>query len=322
MFRDWIGWRKLSLVAALFACLAAAYGCGGSQGGSQAGGNSEGDTRVAVVTPYMANATTKLAIDLFEEKAEAKGWQVNVTDTAGDFNKLNGAIEDAVTQKVDAVVLGMGDPTQMKNGLATAQEASVPVFGIDAGVAPGVAANVTSDNAFLGRTSAEDLVKRIGEKGSVVMFTHDPQPSVNERAKAATAVFAEHPDIEVIEKKHVEVPGPVDSARSSMQDLLTSYPDEGSVGGVWAAWDEPAMGATQAIDAAGRSGEIAVVGVDGTDFAKAQIKQGGPFKSTVEQDWNGITAKTVELVEGQLNGQAPDKDVYTLPGELITAEGA
>uniref|UniRef100_A0A7C3A847 Sugar ABC transporter substrate-binding protein n=2 Tax=Thermorudis TaxID=1649508 RepID=A0A7C3A847_9BACT len=299
-------------------------GCG--QGGQDAGSAqstpSSGETkRIAVVTPYMANATTKLVIDLFVQEAEAKGWEVSVTDTAGDFNKLVSAIQDAVAQRADAIVLGMGDPGQMTKGLEEAQKANIPVFGIDAGVAPGVLANVTSDNTALGTMSAEDLVERIGGKGNVIMFTHDPHPGVNARARAAEAVFAKYPEIKVIEKKHINVPGPVDNARKITQDLLTAYPQQGSIAGIWAAWDEPALGATQALEAAGRT-EVVVVGVDGTDFAKAEIDKGGPFKSTVEQDWPGIAKKTAELIEAYFRGQRPDQQVYTLPGKLITAEAS
>ena len=81
----------------------------------------------------MANATTKFAIDKFQEYGKAKGWNVTVTDTNADFNQLVSRIEDAVTQKVDAIVLGMGDPAQMTKGLDAAQGANIPVFGSDAG---------------------------------------------------------------------------------------------------------------------------------------------------------------------------------------------
>ena len=275
--------------------------------------------RIAVVTPYMANETTRYVIKLFERYAHEKGWEVSTTDTAGDLNKLVGAIEDAVARKVDAIVLGMGDPTQMTKGLKAAKEAGIPVFGIDAGVHPLVLANVTSDNTNLGTVSAENLLKYIGESGNVVMFTHDPHPGVRERARAAAAVFEKYPGIKVIAKKHIEVPGPVESARKITEDLLVTYPEKGSIAGIWAAWDEPALGATQAILAAGRE-EIAVVGIDGTDFAKAEIKKGGPFKSTMAQDWDGIARKTVELIENYFQGEKPDKNLYSLPGKLITQE--
>jgi ribose transport system substrate-binding protein len=277
--------------------------------------------RIAVVTPYMANETTKYVIDRFKEDAEAKGWEVTVTDTAGDFNLLVSRIEDAVTQKVDAIVLGMGDPAQMTKGLESAQQANIPVFGLDAGVAPGVVVNVTSDNSDLGKATAEALIEAIGGKGAVIMFTHDPHPGVRERAAAAEAVFKANPDITIIEKKHIDVPGPLDNARKITEDLLTSYADIGSIAGIWAGWDEPAMGAVQAIEAAGRT-EIKVVGIDGTDFAREEIAKGGPFFASNAQDFDGMAAKLVELIEAYSNGQKPADQWYKIPGKLITEENA
>lgn len=275
--------------------------------------------QVAVVTPYMANATTREVIQLFERYGAEKGWKVTSTDTAGDFSRLVAAIENAVALKVDAIVLGMGDPAQMSKGLREAEAAGIPVFGIDAGLAPGVVANVTSDNEALGRMSAEDLARRLNYEGTVVMFTHDPHPGVLLRARAAEAEFAKYPGIEIIAKRHVNVPGPVDNARRVMQDLLAAHPRPGSIAGVWAAWDEPAIGAVQALTASRRT-EVAVVGVDGTDFAVAEMKKGGPFKSSVAQDWDAIARRTVELIDAAFRGEMPEEALHTLPGRLITQE--
>ena len=276
---------------------------------------------VAVVTPYLANATTKYVIDRFQAEGTAKGWNVTVTDTNADFNELVNRIDNAVTQGVDAIVLGMGDPAQMTKGLESAAAAGIPVFGLDAGVADNMALNITSDNGQLGKETAHQLAEAIGGKGNVVMFTHDPHPGVRARAEAAAAEFANYPDITVIEKKHIEVPGPVDFARTLTQDLLTANPDAGSIAGIWAGWDEPALGAVQAIEAAGRA-EILVVGIDGTDFAKAEIAKGGPFNASIAQDFDGMAAQLAGIIEEYLNGTQPDSNLVTIPGILITAENA
>ncbi|RIK49756.1 MAG: sugar ABC transporter substrate-binding protein [Chloroflexi bacterium] len=274
---------------------------------------------IAVVTPYMANATTKYVIDRFEEDATAAGWEVSVTDTNADFNVLVSRIEDAVTQNVDAIVLGMGDPAQMTKGLEAAQAAGIPVFGLDAGTGPGVVLNITSDNAQLGRETAHYLAEAIGGQGNVILFTHDPHPGVRARAEAAAAEFANYPDITVIEKRHIEVPGPVDFARSLTQDLLTAYPNDGDIAGIWAGWDEPALGAVQAIEAAGREG-IAVVGIDGTDFAKEEIKKGGSFKASIAQDFDAMAQELTGVIAAYFNGETPASDVMTIPGVLVTPE--
>jgi len=280
---------------------------------------AEATVTVAVVTPYMANATTKYAIEQFEKYGKEQGWNVTVTDTNADFNQLVSRIEDAVTQQVDAIVLGMGDPAQMTKGLESAQAAGIPVFGLDAGNGPGVVLNITSDNGQLGKETAHFLAEAIGGQGAVIMFTHDPHPGVRARAEAAAAEFANYPEITVIEKKHIEVPGPVDFARNATQDLLTAYPNDGDIAGIWAGWDEPALGATQAIDAAGRTG-IAVVGIDGTDFARAEIAKGGPFVASIAQDFDGMAQQLAAIIAASLNGEQPASETVQIPGVLVTGE--
>ena len=276
---------------------------------------ADGAKRIALVTPYMANATTAYAIKQFQLYAGQEGWQVTVSDTAGDFGLLVSRIEDAVTQKYDAIVLGMGDPVQMATGLKSAKAAGIPVFGLDAGMADGVLLNVTSDNTDLGMRSAQILAKAIGGKGKVVMFTHDPHPGVRARAAGAAAEFAKYPGITVIQKIHIGVPGPVDNARKITEDLLTANPAKGSVNGIWAGWDEPAYGAVQAINRADR-GEIKVVGIDGTDFAKAEIAKKGPFISTIQQDFDGMAKLLAGLVKDSFDGKSVEQKVYKIPGKV------
>src|SRR5690349_9491685 len=91
----------LCVLATLSACIAPPQA--GAPAASNAGGAAT--KTIAIVTPYMANATTKFAIDKFQEYGKAKGWNVTVTDTNADFNQLVSRIEDAVTQKADAIVL-------------------------------------------------------------------------------------------------------------------------------------------------------------------------------------------------------------------------
>lgn len=280
-----------------------------------AAGTSEtsSSTRVAVVTPYMANATTAYVIEQFKADAEQKGWKVSVSDTAGDFGLLVSRIEDAVAQGVDAIVLGMGDPVQMTKGLDAAKQANIPVFGLDAGLVDGVLLNITSDNADLGRQTAKVLAEAMGGKGNVVMYTHDPHPGVRARAVGAAEVFASYPGIEVIQKVHIEVPGPVDNARKVTEDLITA---KTPMQGIWAGWDEPAYGTTQALDASGVK-TVKVVGIDGTDFAKGEIAKKGPFLATIEQDFDTMAATLVGVIADYFAGTKPTSDLIQIPGNLI-----
>jgi ribose transport system substrate-binding protein len=294
---------SLPLVLTLSACSAATTPAG------------DDAVSVVVLTPYLSSAATKESIDELTAQGEKRGWTVSVVDTAGDMNKLNSAFQDAAAQQPDAIVLGSGDPTQISLGLKSADAAGIPVFAMDAAENPLIAANVTSDNTDLGEQSATALIELMGGTGSVVMMTHEPHPGVKARAAGARATFADA-GITVLEEKHVDNPGAVDSARTSMQDIISARGAE--VTGVWGGWDEPALGVTQALNAAGVTG-VPVVGVDGQDFALAEIKKNGPFKATVKQDWAAIAGQVVTLIADLVDNEtAPAQAQYELPGTLIT----
>jgi len=280
-----------------------------------AGGKEQASVKkIAVVTPYMANATTAYVINQVKSEAETRGWKVTVSDTAGDFGLLVSRIEDAVSQRFDAIVLGMGDPVQMTKGLDAVKKASIPVFGLDAGLAEGVLLNITSDNADLGRQTARVLAEAIGGKGNVILYTHDPHPGVRARAVGAQEVLESYPGIKIIQKIHIDVPGPIDNARKVTEDIMTA---KTKVAGIWAGWDEPAYGTTQALEATGNTA-VKVVGIDGTDFAKAEIGKGGPFVATIEQDFDTMAKKLAGLIADYFAGKKPDSDTYQVPGKLYT----
>ncbi|HRW04855.1 MAG TPA: hypothetical protein P5121_07160, partial [Caldilineaceae bacterium] len=55
-------------------------------------------SKIAVITPYLAQPGTQFYLEGFEAAAAEKGWEVNVIDTAGDVAAVISRIEDVVNQ--------------------------------------------------------------------------------------------------------------------------------------------------------------------------------------------------------------------------------
>ena len=119
-----------------------------------------------------------------------------------------------------------------------------------------------------------------------------PFPPVQIRGVVADAVFGNFPDIEVIDRITPDVQdGGIADSRAKMEAVLAANPDAGSIKAVWAAWDQPALGAMQAIQDAGRDGEgIVIVGMDANPQARDAIAAGGNFEASMAQDFEGIGA--------------------------------
>ena len=275
---------------------------------------------VAVVTPYLAQPGTQAYVEGFEAAAGERGWDVNVVDTAGDVAAAVSRIEDAVLGGADAIVINV-DPAQVGAGLLAAQDAGIPVVGMDAGSDPLVAANVTSNGYAMAAETAVYVADRIEGEGAVVMFVFDAFPPVQVRGAVADAVFANHPGIEVLDRVTPDVAdGGIADSRARMEAILAANPEPGSVRAVWAAWDQPALGALQAIEDAGRAGEgIVIVGMDANPQARDAIRAGGPFEASVAQDFEGIGRAAAETVERLLAGEAPRARTIYVPTRLVTA---
>jgi len=277
-------------------------------------------TDIAIVSPYYSDQpATKEVVDAFTADAEAAGFHVSMVDTRGDLAAVNSEMENALAQGADAVVLGMGDPLEFGAGLAATSAAHIPVFGLDAGAVDGITANITSDNQFLGETSAQTLVDAMGGEGRIAIINFDPFEPVRLRAEAARALF-EQEGIEVVEDIQGDPADSTGFAKTTVQDLLSKYA-EGELDGIWVAWDASALGAFQATQETGRT-EIPITSVDGQDFAVDEVAKGENWIATVRQDWPGIATTAVETIEACSAGEAPASQVITVPGELITAETA
>jgi ribose transport system substrate-binding protein len=163
-------------------------------------------------------------------------------------------------------------------------------------------------------------VDRINGAGRVVMFVFDPYPPVQKRGIVADAIFANYPDIEVIDRITPDVnDGGIADSRARMEAVLEANPEPGSISAVWAAWDQPALGALQAIEAAGRQDEgIVIVGIDANPQALDAIAAGGSFEASVAQDFTGIGSTVAEQVNTLLSGGEVTRSMIYVPTVLVT----
>ncbi|MCB1495858.1 MAG: substrate-binding domain-containing protein [Bauldia sp.] len=283
-------------------------------------GAAAAEPKVAVITPYLAQPGTQFYVEGFQAAAKDRGWDVNVIDTKGDVAAVISRIEDVANQKVDAIVINV-DPAQVAAGLQTAKDAGIPVFGMDAGSDPLLVTNVTSNGYAMAAETAVYVANRIGGEGNVVMFVFDAFPPVQVRGVIADAVFGNFPDIEVLDRVTPDVSdGGIADSRAKMEAILAANPDPGSIKAVWAAWDQPALGALQAIEAAGREGEgIVITGIDANPQAREAIAAGGNFEASVAQDFQGIGSATADAVARVLGGETIKQSVIYVPTKLITA---
>lgn len=256
---------------------------------------------VAILTPYLSSTTTKQMADILETNIKAKGWSSTTVDTKNDFAALASRMEDLVTSQVDAIVIISADPSQIADQILLADQAGIPVFGCDSGFIEGITVNATSDNYQMSELITNFLFENMNNAGNLVVLTHRPHPGIFKRNEKLDELLAQYPNIKLVTEQHVDVPNPIENARTVMENILLGNAADGAITAVWCAWDEAAIGAVQAINDAGRSG-IIVTGIDGNAQAKEYIDQGSALIGTIEQNFAGMAEIVVAELEQYFNG--------------------
>ena len=141
-------------------------------------------------------------------------------------------------------------------------------------------AHLAVDSQAAGVAISEKLLQAMGETGGIVALLGrlDTDPA-QKRFAGLEQVLARHPGVALLDQQTANWDRT--KAFPIMQTWLARYGDR--IRGVWAANDDMALGALEALRADGRAGKVPVVGVDGIPEAIAAIQR-GDMVATVSSD--------------------------------------
>lgn len=131
------------------------------------------------------------------------------------------AFEEAVADKPSGILISPADPNLMATDIDSALQAGIPVLTLDSDAPKSKRLFfIGSDNYAAGRLGGQLLVKLLGGKGNVVMFTYRGQANLIDRRQGYESVFESYPDIKIIQA--VDTQGEAAVAYQTAKDLLTS----------------------------------------------------------------------------------------------------
>ena len=243
-------------------------------------------------------------------------------DAGRNDNRQIAQIQTLIAQKPDAIVEQLGTASVLEPWLQKIRQAGIPLFTIDT-ASPSSLNDTTSDNFFIGEQLALRLVNDIHGEGDILVFNgFYGVPVCAIRYDQLKAVLKYYPKVHIIEPELRDViPNTVQSAYAQVSQLLAKYP-KGKIAAIWAAWDVPQVGATQAVDAAHRS-EIKTYAVDGSPDVVTLVKDPKSSAAAVVAQQPALIGKTaVDNVARYLSGQR-DLPPYTyVPSILVTKDNA
>jgi ribose transport system substrate-binding protein len=233
-----------------------------------------------------------------------------VPSTPDNMAEQNKLVDDAIKDKPDAIVFVPVDFSKAAAAVAKINAAQIPLVNVNERLDGGtIAGYVGTDDVALAKATGGYLIKAMNRKGNVVILDGpDSNLTAQGRAQGFRDAIKDAPDIKLLAGKSANY------GRSQGQQVtagfLRSYPQ---LDGILAANDPMAIGAVDALKAAGR--KSLVVGINASREVMDLLKSGDVIGSgdydTFEQ---GCIA--VELAVRTLRKAAAPHEVMLKPAVI------
>lgn len=239
-----------------------------------------------------------------------------VVDGEGSSEKQVAQCENFVSQKVDCVILSPYDFDGCVPAAQICIDAGIPVFTSKGLIAKQeiCATYVGSNDLNAGIMEMEFIADKLGGKGNIVII-EGPTGVTGAvlRNEGIHQVLEQYPDIKVLYTQ------PADWYRDKAMTLMENWLQLGTeIDAVVAHNDEMALGAYDALEAAGKADSTIVIGIDGIKAAFESVRDGG-LTASILQDSKTIAEASIDVALKLAKGETVDPE-YDIPYALVTKE--
>ena len=265
----------------------------------------------------VADQSNPFYIDIVDgmESAAKDGDELVIVDAGFDAAKQLNDIDDMIQQGVKVMLIDPVDSNAIKSAVEACDAAGILVIADNSPLNVEIASTVATDNYLAGQLVGEAMGKALDGKGEVAMLTYNVAEVCLDRANGFKDAIAEYPDIKIVEEQEIQ-PG-TDTALPVAENILQAYPD---LAGMFALNDPSALGCVAAVESANLLDQVQIVGVDGSDDAKAAIAEGKMLASAA-QDPVQIGSVAIETAYKVIAGEEVEKDIK-IPSYLVDASNA
>ncbi|WP_214792513.1 MULTISPECIES: ribose ABC transporter substrate-binding protein RbsB [unclassified Exiguobacterium] len=294
--KKWTAWL-LALTMVLMAA------CSTEQPGSTSETETkDGDYEIGLSISTLNNPFFVALKEGAEEQAKEMDATLTVADAQNDAAKQVNDVEDMIQKGMDLILINPTDSEAVGAAVQAANDAGIPVITVDRNAETGdVVAHVASDNVAGGQLAGDYMVELVGEGQKVVELEGIPGASAT-RDRGQGFNEAIDGKLEVVAKQSANF----DRAEglTVMENILQDNKD---IVAVFAHNDEMALGAVQALEAAGMS-DVKVIGFDATDDAVKAV-EGGTMAATIAQKPAEIGKLGVEAAINHLSGETVEANI-------------
>lgn len=236
-------------------------------------------------------------------RAEELGVKVLTHDQESSAAEMITGAIDLIGQDIDVLIISPFYPPGIPLIVDEAKKAGVPVVVVDVGTGGAdVEAFIISDSYAGGLLAAEyalELIRKheLTSKNIAILKVEETSTYARRRGDAFKRIMTENGYVVVAE---ITANSETNQAYEAMKIILEDYGDDLAV--VFCENDRMALGAAQAINEAGKSGQIMVIGFDGDQAAINAIKE-GLMQGTIAQQPFKMGALGVDVADAVLNGR-------------------
>jgi len=224
----------------------------------------------------------------------------------GMLRGIRARAQDLVARGVKGILISPIDAVGVNAAYDAAAQAKIPIISLARGsTSPNQTVHVAMDEVQVGRDIAEWTAKRLKGEGTVAMLLGPSgAPTFRNLGQGYAEVMAKYPNIRIVFKTD----GPLTRERGvkNSEDALVAHPD---LKAIYAANDDLALGASQAVIAAGHSAQTIVTGMNGVPPALHAVKE-GTIAMTVELnpvEWGRLG---VDVMATYLKGGKVEQRVF------------
>ena len=238
--------------------------------------------------------------------------QVQAAEREIDVEKQMQIVENMIQTGIQALCITPSGSREIVSALVKAKNAKVPIVVIDTRVDAKAAADagvrtetfVGSDNYAGGKLAGQYLMKVTGGKAHVGILEGIPGHETGDsRMRGFRDAVKEAPGVTIVASQPANWER--DQGFNVFQNMLQAHPD---IDSVFACSDLMALGAIEAIAAAGKTGTIRVIGFDALDDAKKAIAA-GTMEASVAQFPAEMGRVAVESAVKVIRGETLPADI-------------
>ncbi|MGB5896185.1 MAG: sugar ABC transporter substrate-binding protein, partial [Ignavibacteriaceae bacterium] len=245
---------------------------------------------------------------------------VQAAEREVDVEKQMQIIENLIQRKVDAICVTPSGSKEIIPAILKANDAGIHVLVVDTRIdavalresGGYVATFIGSDNFEGGKIAGQHIIQMLNGNGKVAILEGIPGHETGDaRLAGFHEVIDQEPGIEIVAS--LTANWERDQGYNVFQNILQANPD---VQALFACSDMMALGAIEAIAAAGKTGEIIVVGFDAVKDGRDAIFN-GTMNASIAQHPSEMGKLAVEYAYKVINGESIPSEI-PVRIELIT----